>query len=150
MKTVEKYIDEISGKEFGTIKEAIASEKRNGGLKKLFAFWKKVPKDKHCNFANGGHCYLRSDHEYWKFVDSLIKAIKDYEPWIASQYDSDGGLARTHVKGGYLLGRYLQDGSSELYSLYCIMSNICPKCFRQWGQPYYANHCKCDTKPKPL
>ena len=45
MKTINKYVDEISGKEFAKIEDAIASEKKNGGIKKLFAFWKEVPED---------------------------------------------------------------------------------------------------------
>ncbi len=150
MKTINKYVDEISGKEFAIKEDAIASEKKNGGIAKLFAFWKYHPKDENCEFANGGWCCQRTNQEYLKFVDALIKATIDYEPWIAEQYDSDGGLQRKHIGSGYLIGRYLCDGDSELYSKYNIMSNICPKCFREWGQPYYATNCTCDSKPRTL
>ncbi|MCK5016323.1 MAG: hypothetical protein KAS32_04550 [Candidatus Peribacteraceae bacterium] len=150
MKTIEKYVDEISGREFKTVEEAIKSEKKNGGIKKLFSFWVPAPKDEHCSFANGGWCYQRADHEVLKLTDALLKAIKDYEPWIAGQYESDGGIQRDHLGPGYIIGRYLQDGGSELYSKYCILSEICPKCFRQWGQLYHASHCTCDSEPKPL
>ncbi len=150
MKTIEKYVDELSGREFKTQKEAIKSELKNGGIKKLFSFWKYPLKDKGCEFENGGWCYQRKDHEYLKFVDSLIKAIKDYEPWIAKQYKEHGGLKREHIGSGYMIGRYLGDGSSELYKQYGTISNICPKCFREWGQPYYANNCKHNVKPKVL
>lgn len=150
MKMINKYVDEISGKVFDTPEKAIESEKKNGGIKKLFAFWKEPPKDKTCKFANGSWCYQRSEGDLLKFKESLLKAITDYEPWIASQYESDGGLQLVHLGGGFIIGRYLNDGHSELYSQYCELSCICPKCFRQWGQPYYAIHCDCDATPNPL
>lgn len=150
MKTINKYVDEISGKEFSTQEEAIKSEKKNGGIEKLFSFWKPIPKQKNCEFANGGWCYQRSDHEFLKFTDCLIKAIKDYEPWIAKQYEPDGGLKRGHMGSSYMIGRYLCDGNSELNSKYHILSEVCPVCFRQWGQPYYAINCTHDAKPKEL
>ena len=148
MKTINKYVDEISGREFAKIEDAIASEKKNGGIKKLFGFWKEVPKDKNCCFANGGWWYQRTEAEYLMYIEALIKAIKEYEPWIASQYESDGGLQKGHIGSGYLIGRYLNDNNSELYRQYNIMSDVCPKCFRQWGQPYHANHCDCSVEPK--
>ena len=148
MKTINKYVDEISGKEFAKIEDAIASEKKNGGIKKLFAFWKEVPEDKHCEFANGRWCYQRTGGEYLLFIEAFIKAVKDYEPWIAGQYKSEGGFKKEHVGSGYMIGRYLGDGNSELCRQYHIISNICPKCFRQWGQPYHAAHCNCCEIPK--
>lgn len=142
MKTIQKYVDELSGREFANRKDAIKSEKKNGGIKKLFSFWKKPPKDKSCEFANGGWCYKRTDVEYLLLQDALIKAVNDYEPYIAKQYEKVGGLQRKHLGSGYMIGRYLNDGDSELYGWYCALSNVCQKCFREWGQPYYANHCK--------
>lgn len=150
MKTINKYVDEISGREFATAEEAIKSEKKNGGIKKLFSFWRELPEDEHCKFANGGWCYQRSEEDVTRFKAALLKAIKGYEPWITSQYESDGGLRMDHLGGGYIIGRYLQDGHSELYGKYCILSDICPKCFRQWGQPYHANNCTCQEKAKEL
>ncbi len=150
MKTINKYIDEISGREFATADEAIESEKKNGRIAKLFSFWTELPGDKDCCFANGEWCYQRTDYDYLRFVDALIKAVTDYEPWIAKQYKCEGGLQRVHMGGGYIIGRYLDDGHSELYSKYCTLSNICPKCFREWGQAYYANNCKCRETPRGL
>ena len=146
MKTLEIYVDEISNRRFDKIEDAIASEKKNGGIKRMFSFWKYAPKDKSCDFANGRWCYQRSEGEYLLFKDNLIDAIKQYEPWIAKQYKEVGGLSREHLGSGYIIGRYLSDGDSELYNQYLTLSNICPKCFREWGQPYYANHCNHDCK----
>lgn len=148
MKTINKYVDEISGREFKTREEAAKSEKKNGGIKKLFSFWKDHPEDKHCEFANGKWCYQRTDVDYLRLKDALVKAVIDYEPWIAEQYEEHGGLKREHIGAGYMIGRYLCDGGSELYKQYGIISNICPKCFREWGQQYYASHCECNAKAR--
>jgi hypothetical protein len=150
MKTVDRYVDEISGKEFKNEAEAIESEKKHGGVEKMFDFWTKEPKDKHCGFANGGWCYQRTREDFLKLQVSLVLAIQTYEPWIAGQYEEEGGLQTVHVGAGFLIGRYLSDGNSPLYSYYCTLSNICPKCFRQWGQQYYANKCTCDTESKNI
>lgn len=150
MKTIEKYIDEISGREFEDIKDAIKSEKKNGGIKKMFSFWKYPPKDKGCEFENGGWCYQRSEGEYKLFVETLIKAICIYEPWIASRYKPHGGLRAEHMGAGFMIGRYLSDGDCELYGQYNTLSKICPVCFREWGQPYYAINCKHCVKPRKI
>jgi hypothetical protein len=150
MKVINKFVDEISGREFAKREDAIKSEKKNAGIKKLFSFWKYPPKGKGCRFENGEWCYQRTYVDYLRLVDSIVKAVKDYEPWIAKQYESHGGIQRKHIGGGFMIGRYLDDGRSELYSWYRIISNICPKCFREWGQPYYANHCSCSMKPKEI
>ena len=150
MKVINKYMDEISKREFKTEKEAIASEIKNGGIEKLFSFWKKQPKDEGCSFANGSWAYQRKESDYVLLRESLLKAIKEYEPWITKQYDEHGGLRMEHISGGSFIGRYLSDGNSELYEWYCLLSNICSKCFRQHGQQYYANNCTHDKKCKSL
>lgn len=150
MKEITKYKDEISNRIFDTAEKAIASEKKNGGIKRLFAFWIEPPRDDTCQFANGGWCYQRTEEDVQKFKDALVKAIRTYEPWIASQYDEDGGFQEAHIGAGYLIGRYLSDGQKELYSQYCTLSCICSKCFREWGQQYHATHCRCSAVPNPL
>jgi hypothetical protein len=150
MKPITRYIDEISGREFKTQQEAIKSEKKNGGIEKLFAFWKYPKEDQTCEFANGEWCYQRTEGEYKMFQENLIKAINKYEPWIAGQYEKHGGLKKEYVKGGTMIGRYLCDGNSELYKQYGVLSKICPVCFREWGQQYYANHCTHSAAPKEI
>jgi hypothetical protein len=148
MKEQTIYIDELSGRRFDKQEDAIKSEKKNGGIKKMFSFWKYRPKTKGCDFENGGWCYQRSEGQYLMFMDTLIKAVNEYEPWIAKQYKEHGGLKREHMNGGYMIGRYLSDGGSELCDQLSVLSRICPKCFREWGQPYYAINCTHDVKPK--
>src|ERR1035437_7860808 len=118
MKVINKYIDEISKREFKTQKEAIASEVKNGGIKKLFSFWKKQPEDEGCRFSNGSWAYQRKESDFILLKESLLKAIVEYEPWIAKQYDEHGGLTMEHIFAGSFIGRYLSDGNSELYEWY--------------------------------
>jgi len=150
MKKINKYVDELSGREYSSKADVIKSENKNKGIKQLFAFWKYPKDDGTCRFANGEWCYQRTEGEYHRFQEALIEAINTYEPWIAEQYKKHGGLKKEYVKGGTMIGRYLDDGDSELYHQYGTLSNICPVCFREWGQPYYANNCKHTVKSKEL
>lgn len=140
MKTINKFVDEISGREFETVEEAIKSEKKNGGIQKLFSFWKE-------HKVEWRETFQRTDVEYLRLKDALVKAITEYEPWIAKHYEKNGGLRREHIGGGYIIGRFLDDGDSELYKWYCIMSNVCPTCFLEHEQQYNTNHCEHSQKP---
>ena len=137
MKTVERFVDEISGREFKTQAEAIKSEKKNGGIKKLFGFWKEAD-DFNCD---NDRCFQRTDVEYLRLQDALVKAVIEYEPWIEKHYEKEGGMSRRYMVGGYIIGRFLSDVDSDLYRWYCILSNICTTCYREFNQPYGANHC---------
>jgi len=137
VKVVEYFLDEISNKTFKTKEEAIKSEKKNGGIKKLFGFWKKAG-DFNCD---NSRCFQRSDVDYLRLQDALVKAVTEYEPWIAKHYEKHGGISREHMQSGFIIGRFLDDGGSELYHWYCILSNVCKTCFREFNQPYGANHC---------
>ena len=148
MKKINKYVDTISGREFETKELALKSENKNRGIQKLFLFWKEPKDDGTCNFANGEWCYQRTRKDFEKFQDALIEAINKYEHWIAKQYEKHGGLKREYIGGGYMIGRYLDDGHSELYHQYCVLSNICPKCFREYGQMFYAINCLCNGNVK--
>lgn len=144
MKTVERFVDEISQREFKTVEEAIASEKRHGGIKKLFGFWKE-----HKLSLNNDECVSRTQIDYLRLQEALVKGVREYEPWIAKQYEkhNEGGITAGHMVGGYIIGRYLSDGNSDLYHWYGILSCICQKCYREFNQPYCANHCTHSIEP---
>lgn len=150
MKTVTIYVDEISNRRFDKEEDAIASEKNNGSINKMFSFWKKHHKDEGCNFAKGGWAYQRKESDYVKLKETICEAVKMYEPWIYKQYEKDGGLKPEHCGSDYMIGRYLSDGNSEIYEWYIILSNVCQKCFREHGQMYHANHCTHDKEIRPL
>jgi len=143
VKETTKYVDEVSGKEFNDMQEAIKSENKNKAIEIAFKFYGKHDND--TEFTNGGYCYKRDEAFYNKLIDTLMDTVKEHEPWIAKQYDEHGGLKPEYVKGQTMLGRYLSDNNSSLYSWWCIQSDICTKCYRQYGQTYYAINCKCDN-----
>jgi len=146
MKIIEKFVDELSGREFKTREEAIKSEKKNGGIKKLFVFWNdKVDFD-----CDNSKCFQRKESDYIRLQEALVKAVNEYEPWIAEHYKKDGGFQKKHCGSGYIIGRFLSDGNSELYHWYCILSNTCSTCFREFNQPYGANHCTHSNKVSKL
>lgn len=144
MKAVHKYMDELSGREFDTPIKALMSEKRSKDIRDTFAFYDPV-KDVGCEFANGGWCVQRTEEFYNKLVDALIEMVLKYEPWVAEQmFINASGISRATVSGQSILGRYLDDGKSDLYHWYHVQSNICPVCFKEYGQTYYALHCTHD------
>ena len=87
-------------------------------------------KDKSCQFANGG----------WN-VQHSEKWLADYKEAIAKAVNNEEEVAFSY--GWY---RCLDDSGDMLYKVACRVMNICPECFREWGQPYHANHC--DHKDK--
>jgi len=89
-------------------------------------------KDEECKFVNGGWNVQRSKEwlEKYKLHITRIVNIEGPPPYSYGWY------------------RTLDDGGSSFYPLACRVLNICPKCFREWGQPYYANNCDCKNKVK--
>ena len=67
MKKINKYVDELSGREYSSKADAIKNENKNKGIKQLFAFWKYPKDDGTCRFANGEWCYQRTEGEYHRF-----------------------------------------------------------------------------------
>lgn len=81
--------------------------------------------DDHCAFANGGWTVQRDKDWLDRYIDRINIAVGD----IGAPPQSYGWY------------RCLGDGGSMLYGPACRILNICPKCYREWGQAYYANNC---------
>lgn len=142
--TILKYKDDVSGKLFDILEDAESSEFRGEHINKAFAFYTPI-KDENCRFANGGLCIQRTEKFYNRLLDTLIEMINIHEHWIAEEFKKEGHqLSRDEVKGYSWVGRYLSDGNSDLYHWWQIQGNICPVCFREYGQMHYALHCKHD------
>jgi len=86
--------------------------------------------DEHCDFANGGWTEQRSKDWLDRYKERIIEAVGDigYPPFSYGWF------------------RYLDDSGSMLYGPACRILNVCPKCYREWGQPYHVNHCNCQDK----
>ena len=89
-------------------------------------------KDKGCCFANGDWNVQRTEEWLHNYKQAIIEAvdIKDFPPFSYGWY------------------RCLDDGGSMYYGPACRMMNVCPICFLEWGQPYYANNCNHVQKAK--
>lgn len=151
MKAITKYKDEASGKEFDTAKKAQQSEDKHIAIAKLFAWVPdmgkvtRTTKDGSCDFENGYWCVQWSKEERDRLIEDIYKAIKKWEKWIVDGWDAEkhGRFSTEHIYN-YYIGRCLSDGSSPIYKYYGILTEICPKCFRGYGQPYFAYNCHCD------
>jgi hypothetical protein len=144
--TMGKFKDEVSGKLFDKIEDAEASEARSTEIRDAFSFYDPI-EDVKCRFANGKWCVQRTEEFYNRLLDTLVEMVEKYEPWTAKSFRESGNtLSRDVVKGYSFLGRYLDGGHSDLYHWWGIQGNICPVCFREYGQMYYALHCTHDDK----
>jgi hypothetical protein len=103
-------------------------------LKDFEKRWPEV-KDTGCKFANGGWSVKRSAEWLENYKNDVVKLIRKYHRMSATEYK--------HWSYGFF--RCLDDGGSRFYGISCRTLCICPKCFKEWGQPYYANEC-CKTK----
>ena len=89
-------------------------------------------KDEGCKFANGGWTVQRSKDWLTRYKDRLVEVIGDidYPPFSYGWF------------------RCLDDGGSPFYGIACRTLNICPQCYREWGQPFFANNCLHQDKVK--
>ena len=142
MKTKVIFIDEITGGRFDTEELARKSESQSLDLKNMFSFVV-VENDPNLAFANGNYSVQRTQSYYDRYTKTLVKAIEKYKPWIAD--DMHGKIKDVLFSCG-VIGRYLDNG--KLYKWFSHWSNICPKCYREWGQAYYSLNCKCGDEIK--
>ena len=149
VEAITKYKDTVSGRVFDTLKEAQDSENKANFIKEKVAFWSHTEEES-VDFWNGGWCYQRTKEEYERLQDVIIECLEFCDPWIVEKYEKHGGLKREHVHGSCILGRYVSDGNSLVEPLVRLTYRICQKCYRQWGQSYYAINCNCSAKPRDL
>lgn len=149
MKSKTVYIDEIGDGEYATEKAAIKAENRHRDIKDMFKFWKdehNSKKNNNCSFSNGEY-WIEHDKEFYdKVIDILDKAIRKYHKELVKEYNEDkknGSWDKKHIRDGYVI-RWMRDTDIGLYKYYCWVLNICPVCFKEWGQMFFANHCNHD------
>lgn len=149
VKAKEVYVNEITGQSFGSEEEAKKSEEMHRDILETFSFYV-ADEDKGCDFSNGKYAVQRGEEFYLKLIDGIIKMVKKYEKGIWKEYKKHGGVKREYVKGHTLLGRHLDDRDSPMYHWWGIQGNICQKCFREYGQMYYATNCTCSDDIKTI
>ena len=143
MKEITKFQDEISGNLFDTIEEATKSENKNRDIKISFDFYNPVHD---VNFMNGKYSIKHTEEFYNRLTDTLISMITKYEPWIIDRIHKS--LTRKDIKECSIIGRFLDDSNSNLYRWWTIQYNICPVCFKEFGQRYYTLRCNHNSEGK--
>ena len=90
-------------------------------------FLKKYPKNDGLDFINGKYCVQRSKVWLDDFKAKLEILVGDitYTPFSYGWY------------------RCLNDSDSVWYPIAMRIINTCPKCYKEWGQGYFANNCEC-------
>jgi hypothetical protein len=89
-------------------------------------------KEDHFDFASGYFCVQRSAKwlkGYKQIIEELVGPSK-YELW------------------SHIWLRSLRDGGSLYYRVACRALNICPVCYREWGQACYAEYCGHTEPPR--
>lgn len=139
MKKKEKYVCEVCEGEFDSMVEAEKCQEMCEDLKKNPFL---NIEDSGCEFANG-HGYLQLEKkQYDEMTLWLTEKIKKYNKWAYDDWKKNNPKYdfRECLWGGFI-GRYLGDGDSKLYKYWSKLYCICPKCYKQYGQPYYAINC---------
>lgn len=133
MKPVTKYQAD-DGKVFDTEQEAVKHDAKAVSIKGLAKLLKPIPENDGCSFANGDG-YVQQDalkvQEYKRGI-MLLGACHHAKmaEWAKNPIE---------VHPQSIVGRILSDCDDLLYRAWhrvmCMDSQ-----FREWGQPYYANH----------
>ena len=146
--TVSKFRDDLSGKLFDNIEDAIVSEYKHRYIQNAFSFYDEVVDDTR-NFQNGEFCVQRDEDFYNRLLDAFLDCIKKWYPEIISKYtkvvgtlDKESLFDRKSFANMWM-SEELTD-SNALFKWWCIQSNICPVCFREYGQMCYVQNCKHD------
>jgi hypothetical protein len=84
--------------------------------------------DPDISFANGKYCIQRTEGWLENFKALVLDAIQHnhiikFKPFSYGWY------------------RTLDDGNSPFYRIALRATYVCPTCFKEWGQAYYANNC---------
>ena len=77
------------------------------------------------NFVNGDWCIQRS-----------AKWLEMYKTFIEVEIGDIG-----HTPWTYGWFRVLDDGGHQMYGQACRALQVCPICYKEWGQSWFANNC---------
>jgi hypothetical protein len=132
MKTITKY-EAKDGSEFSSESACLSYENRLNKADKIMSRLKPLPKDSHCDFANGGG-YLQQDLALVKeCAEDILELVKGCIG--NSLYNEIKGKAFKARFG--IVGRYLCDGDHPANRAWCRLGHIDNQ-GKEWGQGYYA------------
>ena len=137
VEAIKQYKDGISGRIYDSELDALESEYKNKDIKDTFeSFYGKLHSNDN-NFVNGAYCIQRDEPFYNRVLDSIISMVHEHEHWITNT-----PLIRDNIKGQSYVGRCLSESNSQLYKWFNVQTCICPVCYREYGQLYYALNCE--------
>ena len=146
VEVIQNFKNSISGELFYNIEDATIAEIKSLDIKNSFVFYDAV-EDEGLNFINGKFCVQRDEKLYKKLLKTLLNMVNKHEVQITDKYFiQKGSMSIEDVKGHSILGRFLNDSNSELYHWWYIQLCICPTCFKEYGQSYYALNCLHNNK----
>lgn len=146
MKKIVKYVDR-DGEEYTTKKACLRVEKMKNDIdKQLSVFNSREYND--IKFINGEYYISLTKEEYLKIKDIMFKLINKYFPNMKRNYKKDGIEFTVDSLNNYYIGRMLDDSNHYLYLYYLKYLAICPKCYKQYGQPYYCYNCSHENVAK--
>lgn len=137
MKIIQKYVDEITGKEYHTTESAQAAENYTTAVKEAFAAWERIDD---IDFANGKYSVQRSKAFYMETLKTIELLLRNYHPKIIKDIEKRT-VWKPEFVFCYLVQRTLDDMGDYLCRYVYRAERICPVCYKEWGQLYYKNHC---------
>lgn len=140
---VESYKDCVSGKIFDNKYDAIESELKSADIEHTFESFYGTMYFNDTNFVNGNYCIQRNELFYIHLLKTIVSMVHKHEPHIIEWYSNKGALFTIEsVSGQTYVGRLLSEKRSQVSKWYSVQMCICPTCYREYGQPYYALNCE--------
>lgn len=134
MKTITKYVA-YTGAEFTSETECLAHEAKSKAADAIVAQLVPRPKGSSCDFENGSGFIQQESKTFFKVRRELLELAKTETnmEWIQQSIDDP----TVHPSWA---GRIISESDNTQlarawYRICCI-----DKDFREWGQPYYADH----------
>lgn len=156
MKTIEVFINEVTKLRFDSSSDAERSEKFSKDIANTFLFWvpfEQCPRNSIMHQGIKAFFIARDESEYNKFVHAFVYVISKYKAEFdidikvfAEKLESFSTLREMHsFITNSCFGRLLNEShdSFGLKHWWTVLCRICPCCYREWDQMYYAIHCCC-------
>ena len=137
VEAIKQYKDSVSGRIYDNEYDAIKSELKSTDIENAFDFVQAIPCFNTTDFVNGQFCIQHDATFYHRLLDTIISMSLKYHPSLNSAQ-----LTREYIKGQSYLGRFLSESNSQISKWFDVQMSICPVCYREYGQLYYALNCE--------
>ena len=143
VEAIKQYKYSVSGKIFDNEYDAIKSEIKSADIEHTFESFYGTMYFNDTNFVNGCYCIQRNELFYIHLLKTIVSMVHKHEPHIVEWYSNkDAQFTIESVLGQTYVGRLLSESGSQLNKWFNVQMCICPVCYREYGQPYYALNCE--------